>query len=105
MSPPDFVSQFRAADPRLNAVVDQRLADNDELLLHLLVADLRRQAEAAHESRDHDLRDAVLVLVDSALTNGDAGLRTPSRSRSCRTVDGGSQARRSTWALACHPHA
>jgi hypothetical protein len=75
MTPTDFVSRVRAADPRLNAVVDEQLADNDELLLHLLVADLRRRAEAAHESRDYDLRDAVLVLVDSALADGDAGLR------------------------------
>ena len=31
MTPIDFVSRVRAADPRLNAVVDEHLADNDEL--------------------------------------------------------------------------
>jgi len=74
MTPTDFVSQVRAADPRLSAIVDEHLADNDELLLHLLVADLRRQAEAANESRDFGLRDGVLALMDSALANGDEAL-------------------------------
>jgi hypothetical protein len=55
-------------------MVDEHLADNDELLPHLLVADLRRCAEAAHESRDFDLRDRVLALMDSALAAGDAAL-------------------------------
>ena len=74
MTPIDFVSRVRAADPRLDALVDEHLADNDEMLLHLLVADLRRCAEAAHESRDFDLRDSVLALMDSALADGDVAL-------------------------------
>ena len=74
MTPIDFVSRVRAADPRLNAVVDEHLADNDELLPHLLVADLRRCAEAAHESEDFDLRDIVLTLMDSALADADEAL-------------------------------
>lgn len=74
MTPVEFVSRVRAADPRLDVVVDEHLADNEELLLHLLVADLRRCAEAAQESRDFDLRDNVLALMDSALADGDVAL-------------------------------
>lgn len=71
MTPPDFVTQVRAADPRLSAVVEEHLADNDQLLLHLLVADLRREVEAAHAAGDVELRDQVLALMDSAMANGD----------------------------------
>lgn len=74
MTPTDFVSRVRSADPRLDAVVDGHLADHDELLLHLLVADLRRCAEAAQDSRDFALRDSVLSLLDSALADGDEAL-------------------------------
>jgi hypothetical protein len=75
MTPPDFVAQVRAADPRLSAVVEEHLADNDQLLLHLLVADLRREAEAAHAADDVELRDQVLALMDSAMAGGDAATR------------------------------
>ncbi len=58
----------------MGAVADEPLAANDGLLVHLLVADLRRQAEAAHETHDFDLRDRSLVLMDSALADGDQAL-------------------------------
>jgi hypothetical protein len=58
----------------MGTIVDEHLATNDELTLHLLVADLRREAEAAHQSRDEDLRDSILALMDSALADGDEAL-------------------------------
>jgi hypothetical protein len=47
------------------------LADNeDDLLLHLLVSDFRRQARTAHESHDFALSDAVLALLDWGIVEG-----------------------------------
>ena len=68
----DFVSRARSTDPRVAAVVDEHLIDNeDELLLHLLVADFRRQAQAAHDLHDFGLRDTLLALLDWGLAEGD----------------------------------
>ena len=72
MTAADLVSRARSTHPRIAAVVDEHLDDNeDELLLHLLVADFRRQARTAHESHDFALREPVLALLDWGIVEGD----------------------------------
>jgi hypothetical protein len=71
----DFVSRARSTDPRIAAVVDEHLTENDdELLVHLLIADFRRQAQAAHDTHDFALRDTLLALLDWGIAEGDEAL-------------------------------
>ncbi len=53
-------------------MVDEHLRDQDgELLLHLLVADLRRFAIATFESGDEDLSHRLLSAMDIGFREGD----------------------------------
>lgn len=71
----EFVSRARSTDPRIEAIVDEHLSDNeDELLLHLLVADFGRQAKAAHDAHDAAVRDTVLTLLEWGIAEGDEAL-------------------------------
>lgn len=75
IGPSEFLAGVRETNPQLDAVVAEHLADHDgEVLLHLLVADLRRLAHAAHVSGDSAKRDAVLELLDWGLRDGDEAL-------------------------------
>lgn len=51
-------------------MVDEHLADNDGLLLHLLMADLRRLAVQSFEGGQSEVLDRLLVVLDVALSEG-----------------------------------
>lgn len=74
VTPSDFMARARSVDPRIDAMVDEHLQDNDELLVHLLVADLGRAARSAHDAGDTEYRDRLLALLDWGLTSGDEAL-------------------------------
>jgi hypothetical protein len=56
--------------------LDEHLSDHGEVLLHLLIADLRRLLLTAFERGDDDLLRRSPALVDQALQTGDEKLRT-----------------------------
>lgn len=66
-----FAQDLLAAVPIAQATVDEHLRDNDELLLHLLMADLLRLTVSAHQRNDHDTVQSLLAFVDRALREGD----------------------------------
>ncbi|TPG17353.1 DUF7674 family protein [Pedococcus bigeumensis] len=76
MTSADFVRQLADATPRLQALVDEHLADHDgELLLHVLMADARRWVISAfYNLQDDTATMAVLHLLDEALRDGEANL-------------------------------
>lgn len=67
----EFVVELVREVPEARLVVDDHVGDYGELLLHLLVADLRRMAMAMFEQGQPDSLDRLLVVLDRALTEGD----------------------------------
>jgi hypothetical protein len=67
-----FVVSVLASLPEASAVVAEHLDDQEgELLLHLLVADLRRLLLDAWQRQDQDVLHRGLTFLDAALTTGD----------------------------------
>ncbi len=64
-------SALRAAVPEFASSIEEHLADNDELLPHVLFGDLTRFVVAAHQRGEGDLVRRVLTFLDSALRDGD----------------------------------
>lgn len=61
-----------ASMPEASSLVVEQLDDQDgTLLLHLLVADLRRILLDAWKRQDEDVLQRGLALLDAALTTGD----------------------------------
>jgi hypothetical protein len=70
-----FVDEVVSTVPEAAPVVDENFRDYDgELLLHLLVADLRRFAIAAFDAGDFGTSRRLLTVVDQALADGDEAL-------------------------------
>lgn len=66
----DFVALVRTSVPGADAIIDEHLSDNDELLIHLLLPDLLRFAVARFSVGDVDTSGRVLDVVATALTDG-----------------------------------
>lgn len=66
-----FVQELLTKVPEAGLVLDQHLRDNDELLLHLFVGDLRLTCEAAWSAGNHEVLSRVLTFLDVALSHGD----------------------------------
>lgn len=72
MSTDQFVAMLLHEVPGVQAVVREHLEDNDgELLLHLLIADLRRYAMQAFDADESDVLGRLLGVVDRAMHDGD----------------------------------
>lgn len=72
ISAPEFVERVAATSGPAAAVVTEHLDDNDgELLLHLLVADLRRLAISAHRNSEPDVLAPLLAAMTVGLVEGD----------------------------------
>lgn len=68
----DFVELLTAACPKARGIVDEHLRDNDnEVLLHLLVADIRRFAIERFEVHDTTTLKQCLDVMSTGLTDGD----------------------------------
>ena len=67
---PEFVSWLVARHPGLVPVLDEHLADNDELLPHMLFGDVTRYALAL--ARDDEMDDLDRLLTDLDIALGDA---------------------------------
>lgn len=67
-----FVEELVAACPEIQVIVNQHLSDNDhELLLHLLVADIRRFAIERFDAHDAATLERCLDAISMGLTDGD----------------------------------
>jgi 8-oxo-dGTP pyrophosphatase MutT (NUDIX family) len=71
ISKSDFVARLGAAVPEADSVVAEHLADNDELLLHLLMSDLLRLVVSTFAPGQLDVTDRLLAFVDQCLRDGD----------------------------------
>jgi hypothetical protein len=58
------MERFVAAIPGADAVLTEHLNDNDEMLPHLLMADLRRFFVSAVEAGDEEVVTAFVVAVE-----------------------------------------
>ena len=70
MTATDFLDALARDVPECQSVVVEHLEDNDGVLLHLLVADLRRFAIKSFDAGQSDVTDRLLALVDVALREG-----------------------------------
>lgn len=84
----EFAARLTRAAPSLKSLVDEHIADNDgEVLLHPLLADVRRYLISAFYNQE-DEATTIAVLAQPPLTTPCAtrmsALRTPARSPSSR---------------------
>lgn len=66
----DFLSALTSKVPDTQHLVTEHMKDNDELLLHLLVADLRRYAIEEFDSGRRDELGRLLSVIECALRDG-----------------------------------
>ncbi|MDQ2755690.1 MAG: hypothetical protein M3Y71_03875 [Actinomycetota bacterium] len=71
----DFVGQLLASVPEAEPVVREHFDDNDELLLHLLMADLLRVAVRLFHAEELEVEQRLLHFIDFALRQGDAAVQ------------------------------
>ena len=71
MSTDEFVQEFLRVAPEVRPILEEHLADYDELLLHVFVAWVREAAITAFETGDRDLSDRLISVFDSGLRLGD----------------------------------
>jgi len=68
----DFLDELDRASPEFGRLVSEHLIEQEgELLLHLLVADIRRVAEGAYERRDRQTIRQCLDVMELGLRDGD----------------------------------
>ena len=70
MTAEDFLSALASEVPETQPVGRGHFEDNDELLLHLLTADLRRYAIGTFASGQSDVLRSLLGVIDRALLLG-----------------------------------
>ena len=66
-----FLQALTQQVPGAQPIIDEHLAEYDEVLLHLLVADLQRWAVALFDDGDSAQLSDLLALVDQGLRDGD----------------------------------
>lgn len=66
-----FVAGLVARVPEAGPALEEHLRNNDELLLHLFVADLRRMCEDAWSREHTELLGRLLEYLKVGLTTGD----------------------------------
>ncbi|HUF97653.1 MAG TPA: hypothetical protein VMM60_05940 [Ilumatobacter sp.] len=66
-----FLAELSSAVPESQELVAEHLAFHEELLLHLLIADLRRMAIAMFEQDELDPLRRLLAVLDRSLAEGD----------------------------------
>lgn len=71
MSREQFPELLIGRVPEVAPVVDEHFADNDELLLHILMADVLRFTVEAYGKGDLRLSQRCLAFVELALLTGD----------------------------------
>jgi hypothetical protein len=67
----DFVDELKRAVPESDDLVAEHLADNGELLLHLLMSDLLRMTVSTFHEGQPAVAARLLTFVDRCLREGD----------------------------------
>jgi len=67
----DFLDELAVAVPDSAELVAEHLADNDELLLHLLMSDLLRLTVSAFSEGRTETADRLLAFMDYCVREGD----------------------------------
>src|ERR1700710_530415 len=67
----DFLSELAVAVPESAGLVDEHLADDDGLLLHLLMSDLLRMTVSTYAAGDVVVTDRLPEFIDWCLRVGD----------------------------------
>ena len=67
----NFVEELAVAVPESGQVVAEHVADNDGLLLHLLMSDLLRMTVRTYASGEVAVTDRLLAFIDWCLREGD----------------------------------
>lgn len=71
MTTVEFVDRLRHAAPEAQQLVDEHLANFDEVLLHLLVARVRDLTIAAFDRGDQEIASRLLEAFDKGNSAGD----------------------------------
>jgi hypothetical protein len=74
LTPAEFVEMLANTSAPAAEVVQQHRSEYDRLLLHLLVADMRRFADDAFSERRDDLLNPLLGVMSIGLVKGDAAV-------------------------------
>jgi hypothetical protein len=67
----EVATALRVALPEFAAAIDEHVADNDEMLPHVLFGDLTRFVIDGYQRGDNDLVRRALAFLDNALREGD----------------------------------
>lgn len=67
----DFLEELTVAVPESGDAVSEHLADNDGLLLHLLISDLLRMTVSSYAAGEVAVTDRLLAFMDRCLREGD----------------------------------
>ena len=67
----DFLEELSVAVPESGDLVAEHLADNDGLLLHLLMSDLMRLSVSSYAAGEVAVTDRLLAFIDWCLRTGD----------------------------------
>lgn len=67
----NFLEELAVAVPESGDVVAEHLADNDGLLLHLLMSDLLRMSANTYAAGEVAVTDRLLAFIDWCLREGD----------------------------------
>ncbi|MDP8961347.1 MAG: hypothetical protein M3N32_07030 [Actinomycetota bacterium] len=70
----EFVRALVEAIPEVQPILDEHLADNDELLLHPFVARVRDFAIAAFDNGNRTLSDRIVAIFERGMRDGDEGV-------------------------------
>ena len=74
MSPQAFTALLVQEDPKSADLVREHYSDHDDLLIHLLLADLLRLCVSEFHAGSVDVSRRWLALVDRGLRDGDSAL-------------------------------
>ncbi|MBS45238.1 MAG: hypothetical protein CMH83_19130 [Nocardioides sp.] len=75
----DFVGRLLESVPEVEPAVREHFDDNDELLLHLLMADLLRAAVRLFHAGELETEQRLIRFIDLALRHGDAAVENAVR--------------------------
>jgi hypothetical protein len=71
VTPDEFVARLKRDVPEVRPLILEHLEDNDEILLHLLTAELRRHAKEAFDAGRSPELVRLLGVLNAALIEGD----------------------------------
>ena len=71
----DVTDALRESLPEFSDAIDEHVADNDEVLPHVLFGDLTRFVLKANDDGDDELVRRALAFLDGVLREGDDGVQ------------------------------